>query len=86
MSETPENDIISQTAIHEMPRKQDANKGCPFKEFIPCRPKEYDGFLDPKVTIRWINEIKQIFKIYYCCEDQKVFYASQILKSDSLIG
>ena len=48
---------------------------CTFKDFMVCRPKEFHGGKDPKVTMHWLAEIEQVLRVCRCEEDMKVTFA-----------
>ncbi|KAI3720763.1 hypothetical protein L2E82_31756 [Cichorium intybus] len=60
-------------------------KGCSFKSFMACKPPEYHGSFEPKVTMRWIREIEQVMQASKCGEKDQVNYASRQLKDDALV-
>ncbi|KAI3724050.1 hypothetical protein L2E82_35815 [Cichorium intybus] len=57
---------------------------CTFKDFMSCRPKEFNGEMDPRITIRWLTEMEQVLRICHCEDDMKVGFASQMLKAEAL--
>nr|GFD05979.1 reverse transcriptase domain-containing protein [Tanacetum cinerariifolium] len=48
--------------------------GCPYKEFLACNPKEYDGKGGAVVLTRWIKKMKSVQDMSGCSIDQKVKY------------
>ncbi|KAI3765789.1 hypothetical protein L2E82_15833 [Cichorium intybus] len=60
-------------------------KRCSFKTFLACKPTEYYGSYEPKVTMRWIRETEQVLEVSKCHEKDKVYYASRMLKDDALV-
>ncbi|KAI3782516.1 hypothetical protein L2E82_12566 [Cichorium intybus] len=60
-------------------------KGCSFKSFMACKPPEYYGSFEPKVTMRWVREIEQVMQASKCGENDRVNYASRQLKDDALV-
>ncbi|KAI3740651.1 hypothetical protein L2E82_31121 [Cichorium intybus] len=60
-------------------------KRCSFKTFLACKPTEYYGSFEPKVTMRWIRETEQVLEVSKCHEKDKVYYASRMLKDDALV-
>ncbi|KAI3509323.1 hypothetical protein L1887_24520 [Cichorium endivia] len=85
-SKTPENITQTQSSSHEAPPSPPhkiAKEGT-FKDFMSCRPKEFNGEMDPKVTVSWIAETERILRICRCPEDLKVEFASQMLKANAL--
>nr|GFA18644.1 hypothetical protein [Tanacetum cinerariifolium] len=45
--------------------------GCPYKEFLACNPKEYDG---KEILTRWIKKIESVQDMSGCSIDQKLKY------------
>ncbi|KAI3738440.1 hypothetical protein L2E82_28472 [Cichorium intybus] len=60
-------------------------KGCSFKSFMACKPPEYHGSFEPKVTMRWVREIEQVIQASKCAEKDQVTFASRQLKDDALV-
>ncbi|KAI3723787.1 hypothetical protein L2E82_35545 [Cichorium intybus] len=60
-------------------------KRCSFKSFLACKPTEYLGSFELKVTMRWIRETEQVLEVRKCHENDKVYYASRLLKNDALV-
>nr|GEU85035.1 hypothetical protein [Tanacetum cinerariifolium] len=46
--------------------------GCSYKEFLACKPKEYDGKGGVVVLTRWIKKMEYVQDISGCSIDQKV--------------
>ncbi|XP_024969783.1 uncharacterized protein LOC112509157 [Cynara cardunculus var. scolymus] len=59
-------------------------KGCNYKPFLACKPQPFQGDPNLVATMRWIKETKVIFKISKCVEEDKVTYATSMLKSEAL--
>ncbi|GJY84112.1 putative reverse transcriptase domain-containing protein, partial [Tanacetum coccineum] len=49
-------------------------RGCTYKEFLACNPKEYDGKGGVIVYTRWIEKIELVQDISGCRDSQKVKY------------
>nr|GEX59416.1 hypothetical protein [Tanacetum cinerariifolium] len=49
-------------------------EGCSYKEFLACKPKEYDGKGGDVVLTRWIKKIDNMQDMSGCSIDQKVKY------------
>ncbi|GJU09288.1 putative reverse transcriptase domain-containing protein [Tanacetum coccineum] len=49
-------------------------RGCCYKEFLACNPKEYDGKGGDIVYTRWIKKIESVQDMSGCKENQKVKY------------
>ncbi|GJS67826.1 hypothetical protein Tco_0682391 [Tanacetum coccineum] len=51
-------------------------RGCTYKEFLACNPKEYDGKGGAIVYTRWIEKIESVQDMSRCGVDQKVMYTA----------
>ncbi|GKE10273.1 hypothetical protein Tco_1413824, partial [Tanacetum coccineum] len=51
-------------------------RGCSYKEFLDCNPKEYDGKGGVIVYTRWIEKMESVKDISRCGDDQKVKYTA----------
>ncbi|GJR36917.1 hypothetical protein Tco_1212601 [Tanacetum coccineum] len=49
-------------------------RGCTYKEFLACNPKEYDGNGGVVVYTRWIEKMKSVQDMSGCGDNQKVKY------------
>ncbi|GJZ18613.1 reverse transcriptase domain-containing protein, partial [Tanacetum coccineum] len=49
-------------------------RGCCYKEFLACNPKEYDGKGGDIVYTRWIKKMESVRDMSGCEENQKVKY------------
>ncbi|KAJ9538925.1 LOW QUALITY PROTEIN: hypothetical protein OSB04_031658 [Centaurea solstitialis] len=58
--------------------------GCSYKTFTSCKPPEFQGFSDPIATMRWIKEMEVTFVTSKCAKEDKVNYATSMLKSEAL--
>lgn len=78
---------ISQTqqSSHVVHLQENTKKGCSFKSFMGCKPSEYKGSHDPKVTMKWITETNRVLRASGCLHDQKFIYASQMLRGQAVI-
>nr|GEY35222.1 retrovirus-related Pol polyprotein from transposon TNT 1-94 [Tanacetum cinerariifolium] len=50
----------------------DNQVGCLYKEFLACKPKEYDGKGGDVVITRWIKKIENVQDMSGCSIDQKI--------------
>nr|GEU57499.1 hypothetical protein [Tanacetum cinerariifolium] len=50
----------------------DVSRGCTYKEFLACNPKEYDGKGGAIVYTRWIENIESVQDMNGCRDSQKV--------------
>ncbi|GKC21294.1 putative reverse transcriptase domain-containing protein [Tanacetum coccineum] len=51
-------------------------RGCTYKEFLACNPKEYDGKGGAIVYTRWIEKMESVQDMSRCEENQKVKYTA----------
>ncbi|GJY94687.1 hypothetical protein Tco_0511048 [Tanacetum coccineum] len=51
-------------------------RGCTYKEFLACNPKEYDGKGGAIVYIRWIEKMESVQDMSGCRDNQKVKYTA----------
>ncbi|GKA60858.1 reverse transcriptase domain-containing protein, partial [Tanacetum coccineum] len=51
-------------------------RGCSYKEFLACNPKEYDGKGGVIVYTRWIEKMESVHDMSGCEDDQKVKYTT----------
>ncbi|GJT49014.1 reverse transcriptase domain-containing protein [Tanacetum coccineum] len=49
-------------------------RGCTYKEFLACNPKEYDGKGGAIMYTRWIKKMESVQDISGCRDNQKVKY------------
>ena len=64
-SPTPESQHNSRNSPSPPPYNPPGPR-CTFKEFMTCRPREFQGGKDPKVTMYWIAEIEQVLRVCRC--------------------
>ncbi|GJV07603.1 hypothetical protein Tco_1345259 [Tanacetum coccineum] len=57
-------------------RGRGPRKGCSYKEFLACNPKEYDGKGGVVVLTRWIEKMEYVHDMSGCSIDQKVKYTA----------
>ncbi|GJZ94590.1 reverse transcriptase domain-containing protein [Tanacetum coccineum] len=51
-------------------------RGCTYKEFLACHPKEFDGKGGDIVYTRWIEKMESVQNMSRCRNDQKVKYTA----------
>ncbi|GKC67722.1 hypothetical protein Tco_1100320 [Tanacetum coccineum] len=51
-------------------------RGCSYKEFLACNPKEYNGKGGAIVYTRWIEKMESVQDMSGCRDDQKVKYTT----------
>ncbi|GKC58532.1 hypothetical protein Tco_1086130 [Tanacetum coccineum] len=49
-------------------------RGCTYKEFLACNPKEYDGKGGAIVYTRWIEKMESVHDMSGCRDSQRVKY------------
>nr|GEV90064.1 reverse transcriptase domain-containing protein [Tanacetum cinerariifolium] len=54
----------------------DLSRGCTYKEFLACNPKEYDGKGGAIVYTRWIEKMESVQDMRGCRDSQKVKYTA----------
>nr|GEZ92304.1 reverse transcriptase domain-containing protein [Tanacetum cinerariifolium] len=52
------------------------DQGCSYKEFLSCKPKEYDGKGGAVVFTRWVEKMENVQDISSCSIDQKEKYTA----------
>ncbi|GJW31359.1 reverse transcriptase domain-containing protein [Tanacetum coccineum] len=52
------------------------SRGCTYKEFLACNPKEYDGKGGAIVYTRWIEKMESVQDMSGCRDSQKVKYTA----------
>ncbi|GJR51200.1 putative reverse transcriptase domain-containing protein [Tanacetum coccineum] len=60
------------------------NNGCTYKEFLACKPKDFDGKGGAIVLIRWIEKMESVMDISGCVNHRKVRYTSSSLINKAL--
>nr|GFA14843.1 reverse transcriptase domain-containing protein [Tanacetum cinerariifolium] len=56
----------------------DVSRGCTYKEFLACNPKEYDGKGGAIVYTCWIEKMESVQEMSRCRDSQKVKYTATI--------
>ncbi|GJS59831.1 putative reverse transcriptase domain-containing protein [Tanacetum coccineum] len=78
------NDNASDDSTHEEDMNVNVNNGrsgCSYKEFVACKPKEFDGKGGAVAYTRWVEKMEAVQDISGCGDHQKVKYSA-----GSLIG
>ncbi|KAI3706750.1 hypothetical protein L6452_24692 [Arctium lappa] len=60
-------------------------KGCTYKTFLGCHPKEFAGSDSPIACMHWLKEMEMAFEASECDSSQRVKFASQLLRGEALI-
>ncbi|GKA51354.1 hypothetical protein Tco_0744550 [Tanacetum coccineum] len=53
------------------------HRGCTYKEFLACNPKEYDGKGGAILYTRWIEKMESVQDMSGCRDNQKVKYTAR---------
>nr|GEU48842.1 reverse transcriptase domain-containing protein [Tanacetum cinerariifolium] len=59
-------------------------RGCTYKEFLACNPKEYDGKGGAIVYTRWIEKMESVQDMSGCGDDKKVKYTAGLFVGKAL--
>ncbi|GJW10501.1 hypothetical protein Tco_1576328 [Tanacetum coccineum] len=59
-------------------------RGCTYKEFLACNPKEYDGKGGDIVYTRWIEKMESVQDMSGCGDNQKVKYTARTFVGKAL--
>ncbi|GKA96984.1 putative reverse transcriptase domain-containing protein [Tanacetum coccineum] len=62
----------------------DVSRGCTYKEFLACYPKEYDGKGGAIVYTRWIEKMESVQDMSGCRDSQKVKYTTSLFVGKAL--
>ncbi|PWA43757.1 reverse transcriptase domain-containing protein [Artemisia annua] len=60
------------------------SNGCTYKEFMACKPKEFDGKGGAIALTLWVEKMESVMDISGCTEIQKVKYAASSLVNKAL--
>ncbi|GJX40609.1 reverse transcriptase domain-containing protein [Tanacetum coccineum] len=60
------------------------SRGCTYKEFLACNPKEYDGKGGAIVYIRWIEKMEPVHDMSGCRDSQRVKYTAGLFVGKAL--
>ncbi|KAD2393253.1 hypothetical protein E3N88_40230 [Mikania micrantha] len=66
------------------PETSNARKGCTYKHFMSCKPKDYYGNDGAIGLLKWIDKIQAVFRISECLETHKVRYAANSFQGKAL--
>ncbi|GKB49568.1 hypothetical protein Tco_0900321 [Tanacetum coccineum] len=59
-------------------------RGCTYKEFLACNPKEYDGKGGAIVYTYWIKKMESVQDMSWCRDNKKVKYTAGSFASKAL--
>ncbi|GKC71175.1 hypothetical protein Tco_1117058, partial [Tanacetum coccineum] len=60
------------------------NNGCTYKEFLTCKPRDFNGKGGAITLTRWIEKMELVTDISGCVNNQKVGYAASSLINKAL--
>ncbi|PWA99001.1 reverse transcriptase domain-containing protein [Artemisia annua] len=60
------------------------NKGCTYKAFMSCNPKEFHGKEGAVGLLSWIESMESVLHISKCSDNHKVEYAACLLQGRAL--
>ncbi|GJU81516.1 hypothetical protein Tco_1283881 [Tanacetum coccineum] len=72
-----QNNNATDDIIHEYDRNANVGNGrneCSYKDFVACKPKEFDGKGGAVAYIRWVKKMEAVQDISGCGDNQKVKY------------
>ncbi|KAM0058195.1 putative nucleotidyltransferase, Ribonuclease H [Helianthus debilis subsp. tardiflorus] len=59
-------------------------KGCTYKYFVSCKPRDFTGEKGAIDCMKWIDEMETVIDISGCAKKDVVLFASQSFKGDAL--
>ncbi|GKA77710.1 hypothetical protein Tco_0784247 [Tanacetum coccineum] len=59
-------------------------RGCSYKEFLKCKPRNFNGTEGTVGLTRWFEKMELVFRISKCAENYKVKYATCTLLDGAL--
>ncbi|KAJ0916254.1 putative nucleotidyltransferase, Ribonuclease H [Helianthus annuus] len=76
----------TENSVHRDREYTDASnaKGCTYKYFVSCKPREFTGEKGAVDCITWLDEMDTIVDISGCAERDVVKYVSQSFKGEAL--
>ncbi|GJW62439.1 reverse transcriptase domain-containing protein [Tanacetum coccineum] len=82
-----QNDNAADDSIHEDDRNvnvDNGRNGCSYKDFVACKPKEFDGKGGAVAYICWVDKMEAVQDISGCGDNQKVKYSAGSLTGKAL--
>nr|GEY87395.1 reverse transcriptase domain-containing protein [Tanacetum cinerariifolium] len=61
-----------------------SRNGCSYKDFVACKPKEFDGKDGAVAYIYWVEKMKAVHDINACRDNQKIKYSAGSLTGRAL--
>jgi hypothetical protein len=59
-------------------------QGCSYKEFLNCKPSEFDGKGGALILSQWLEQAESVFDISNCSNQNRVRYSTHLLKGKAL--
>ncbi|GKF90397.1 hypothetical protein Tco_0274098, partial [Tanacetum coccineum] len=81
-----QNDNAADDIIHEDDRNANVGNGrnkCSYKDFVACKPKEFDGKGGAVAYIHWVKKMEAVQDISGCGDNQKVSYSAGSLTGNT---
>ncbi|GJV60930.1 putative reverse transcriptase domain-containing protein [Tanacetum coccineum] len=72
------------TIVAQVGSQGNDRRGCTYKEFLACNPKEYDGKGGAILYTRWIEKMESVHDISGCRDSQRVKYSAGSVVSKAL--
>ncbi|GKB36728.1 hypothetical protein Tco_0881670 [Tanacetum coccineum] len=80
-------DLLPTIVAQEDDRKANlgnGENGCSYKDFVACKPKEFDGKGGAVAYIHWVEKMEAVHDISGCGDNQKVKYSVGLLTGRAL--
>ncbi|KAD4982134.1 hypothetical protein E3N88_18805 [Mikania micrantha] len=61
-----------------------SHKGCSYKSFVSCKPKDFHGTEGAIGILKWIEKMESVISISDCLDNQKVKYATRSFQNKAL--
>ncbi|KAM0010016.1 hypothetical protein Hdeb2414_s0082g00780921 [Helianthus debilis subsp. tardiflorus] len=61
-----------------------AAQGCTFKQFLACKPMNYDGTGSAVAFVRWTKKTEATIRMSKCTADQQVTFATGLFVDEAL--
>ncbi|KAD2393178.1 hypothetical protein E3N88_40155 [Mikania micrantha] len=61
-----------------------SHKGCSYKSFVSCKPKDFHGSEGGIGILKWIEKMESVISISDCLDNQKVKYATCSFQNKAL--
>ena len=58
--------------------------GCTYKQFLDCKPLNFDGTGGAVAFVRWVEKTDSVLRMSKCAPEQRVTYISGLLLDGAL--